>query len=261
MTKGQILAIAGALLLFVGLYLGFDTKPDSQRRLERARALQAESTGLDQLIEDAKAHISASEASEIQSLEAALASVSDDTARIGLLRRLSGVWYRAGQQPVAGAYAEQVAELENTDAAWSVSGATFFNALVAATDPTLRRYTAEHARKAFESAASLNPEKVEHRVNLALVYAEEPSPENPMQAVLMLRDLEQKFPTSPAVYNALGRLAIKTNQWERAVERLEKAYSLDPENPNTPCLLAKAYQGLGNTDKANAFAEKCNQRN
>lgn len=261
MTKGQIFAVAGALLLFLGLYLGFDTKPDAQRKLERSRALQAESTGLDQLIEDAKAHIGAAEASEIQSLEAALQSVSNDTARIGFLRQLSATWYRAGQLPVAGAYAEQVAEIENTDAAWSVSGATFFNALVAATDPTLRRYNAEHARKGFESAASLNPEKVEHRVNLALVYAEEPSPENPMQAVLMLRDLEQKFPTSPAVYNALGRLAIKTNQWERAVERLEKAYSLDPKNPNTPCLLAKAYEGLGDADKANAFAEKCNQRN
>ncbi len=81
-----------------------------------------------------------------------------------------------------------------------------------------------------------------------------------MQAVLMLRELESKHPDNPAVYNALGRLAIKTGQWERAVERLEKAWSLDKKNLNTPCLLAKAYEGIGNTTKANEFAGICNAR-
>jgi uncharacterized protein HemY len=59
------------------------------------------------------------------------------------------------------------------------------------------------------------------------------------------------------VYNALGRLAIKTNQWQRAIERLEKSWSLDKKNPNTPCLLAKAYEGAGNIAKATEFATLC----
>jgi len=98
---------------------------------------------------------------------------------------------------------------------------------------------------------------VEHQVNLALVYAENPPADNPMKAVLLLRDLEKKHPDNASVYNALGRLAIKTGQWERAIERLEKARSLDPKNPNTPCLLSRAYDGAGQADKAAEFAKLC----
>jgi uncharacterized protein HemY len=80
-----------------------------------------------------------------------------------------------------------------------------------------------------------------------------------MKAVLMLRDLEKKYPENPSVYNALGRLAIKTGQWQRAIDRLEKAWSLDRTNFNTPCLLAKAYEGAGQMDKSAEFAKICNK--
>ena len=182
---------------------------------------------------------------------------TDSASKVAALKRLSGYWYRAQQLAVAGGLAEQVAEVENTDSAWSVAGGTFFNGLVGAQDPKVRAYCAEHAVKAFESAASLNPANVAHRVNLALVYSENPPPDNPMQAVLMLRDLVNKHPDDPVVYNALGRLAIKTGQWQRAIERLEKSWTLDKSNPNTPCLLAKAYEGAGQMDKMADFAKLC----
>lgn len=95
-------------------------------------------------------------------------------------------------RPVAGSgrVAEQVAELENADTSWSVAGAVFYSGLVGSQDQIVRSYCATHAVKSFENAASLNPGNPEHRINLALVYAENPPPDNPMQAVLMLRELE-----------------------------------------------------------------------
>lgn len=260
MNKAQYLAVLGALALFLGLYFGFDTKTDKQKTTERSRSLQAESTGFETLLADAKAHLDATQSTQLAEQEQALEKAATDAERVVVLKKLSGLWYEFGQIPVAGGFAEQVAELENADSSWSVAGATFFNGLVASQDPVIRSFCADHAIKAFESAASLNPAQVEHRVNLALVYAENPPPDNPMQAVLMLRELESKHPDNPAVFNALGRLAIKTGQWQRAVERLEKAWSLDKNNPNTPCLLAKAYEGAGNTTKANEFAGICNAR-
>lgn len=260
MNKAQYLAVLGALALFLGLYFGFDTKTDKQKTTERSRSLQAESTGFETLLADAKAHLEASQSTQVAEQEQALEKAATDADRINVLKRLSGLWYEFGQIPVAGSFAEQVAELENADSSWSVAGATFFNGLVASQDPVVRRFCADHAIKAFESAASLNPSQVEHRVNLALVYAENPPPDNPMQAVLMLREIENKHPDHPAVFNALGRLAIKTGQWQRAVERLERSWALDKNNPNTPCLLAKAYEGAGNISKANEFAGICKAR-
>ncbi|MCW5924247.1 MAG: tetratricopeptide repeat protein [Saprospiraceae bacterium] len=260
MNKAQYLAVLSAVALFFVLYFGFDTKTDKQKTAERSRAIQAEVTDFETLLANAKASLTASQAGQMAEQEQMLRNAANDTERATSLKRLSGLWHEMGQFAVAGGFAEQVAEIENADSSWSVAGATFYNGLVSTQDPIVRDYCAAHAVKAFESAASLNPSKAEHRVNLALVYAENPPPNNPMQAVMMLRELEEKHPDDPTVFNALGRLAIKTGQWDRAIQRLEKAWSLDKNNPNTPCLLAKAYQGAGNTTKANEFASICNAR-
>lgn len=260
MNKAQILTVLIAAVLFSGLYFGFDTKPDKQKTIETSRALQGESTSFESLLEEAAKHISAAQTEEAAGIEKQIRATTDEDQRIKLLKSLSGLWYDFGQLPVAGGFAEQAAELENADSSWSVAGGTFFSGLLAAKDPAVRQYCASHAVKAFESAASLAPEKVEHRVNLALVWAENPPPNNPMQAVLMLRELEQKHPENASVYNALGRLAIKTGQWQRATERLEKAWSLDKKNPNTPCLLAQAYEGAGNIAKSTEYAALCKGR-
>ncbi len=260
MNKVQLVTIIAAGALFLGLYFGFDTKPDKQKTIEQSRSLQGESTSFETLLEDALATLKPEQAAQIGELQKKIEATTDDAQRIELLKSLSGLWYGFGQMPIAGGFAEQVAEIENADSSWSVAGGTFFNALLAAEDPKIRQYCANHAVKAFESAASLAPDKVEHRVNLALVWAENPAPDNPMQAVLMLRELESKHPESAAVYNALGRLAIKTGQWQRATERLEKSWSLDKKNPNTPCLLAQAYEGAGNIAKATEYTNLCKGR-
>jgi uncharacterized protein HemY len=259
MNKAQYLALLVASAVFLVLYLGFDTKAPAHKVVERSRSIQGESTDFEAMLDVAKANLETGQTETLQALEQRLQQAKSDTARASVLKDLSAWWYTQRNLPVAGGFAEQVAELENADTAWSVAGATFYLALSGTQDPTLRQYCGTHAVKAFESAISLNPERVEHRVNLALVYAENPPPDNPMKAVLMLRELEQKHPENASVYNALGRLAIKTGQWDRAVSRLEKSWSLDKTNPITPCLLAKAYEGAGQADKANEFATVCNQ--
>ncbi len=257
MNKLQWIVAGAASVLFLVLWLAFDMKNANQKATNRSRNIQGEATDFSTLIADAKEHLSGTQAQQLAKLEQANAALPPN-GRSETFKALSGFWYQAGSLAVAGGYADSVAILDNTPNSWSVAGGTYFNGIAAAQDnQVLRTYCASKAVKAFESAASLAPDDAAHRVNLALVYAEQPPADNPMQAVLMLRDLEAKYPNEPAVFNALGRLAIKTSQWDRAIQRLEKAYSLDPKNPNTPCLLAKAYEGSGNAAKAAEFAKKC----
>lgn len=257
MTKQQTVVLISAFALFFGLYFGFDTKPKEHKAIEQSRAIQGESTGFASLLEDAKEHLSPAQAGQISMIEQKLEATPTETDKIEYLKNLSGQWYALGNLPVAAGYAEQVAELENSDTAWSVAGASYYEALLKSETQEMREFSANHAVKAFESAASLNSENVQHRVNLALVYAEKPPPDKPMTAALMLRELAEKHPNDPAPFNALGRLAIKTGQWARAIERLEHSWSLDKNNPNTPCLLAKAYEGLGDAAKIGEFAKLC----
>lgn len=257
MSKPHYAALAAAGLLFLGLYFGLKTTPPSWEVKQQSRKLRGQQVSVDRLVEAAKSQLTLEERAALSVLEHKAQTAANDLERVEHLKTLSGWWYARGQWGIAGALAEEVAALASTDSAWSVAGVTYYQALQREKDSRKRNYYAERAIRAFESAASLAPDQPEHRVNVALVYAEDPPAENPMKAVQMLRDLERQYPQSAAVYNALGRLALKTGQWERAIERLEKALALDPQNPHTPCLLVKAYTNAGYTDKAEALANRC----
>lgn len=259
MTKTQYGLIFVGLALFLGLYFGFDSRPKNKKTAsEPAEAnVPAGPLSIEKLLADGKLHLDSVQNAEITALENTLNPSGETRKQIEVLKKISSRWYTFGNIPAAAAVAEQCALVENSDTSWSVTGALYYSALVAAETPALRTFCAEHAVKAFESAAARNTTRVEHKVNLALVYAENPPPDNPMKAVLMLRELESKHPDNVSVFNALGRLAIKTKQFERAIERLEKARALDPNNPNTPCLLAAAYEGAGQADKAKQMAMLC----
>ncbi len=250
-------AIGVAVALFAGLYFGLKTTPPEWAATEQSRALRGEQASPNQLTAAAKERLTPEERAELLVLEQAVNAAADEAERAQRLKELSRWWYAQGHRGIAALVAEQVAEASPSDSAWAVAGATYYQALQEESNTRLRSFYTQRAVRAFENATSLAPDCVEHRVNAALVYAENPPTDNPMKAVQMLRTLEQQYPQSAAVYNALGRLALKTAQWERAIERLEKALALEPQNPNTPCLLMKAYEGAGMSEKAAALAPRC----
>ncbi|MFN5364077.1 MAG: tetratricopeptide repeat protein [Bacteroidota bacterium] len=258
--KTQIISLATAAAVFCVLYFGFDMRSSHKDSPEHAAEQSGTVSDALTLIVEARKSLSPDQAASLAALDQQLEGAADEASRISLRKKISAFWYENRQLLAAGYYAEEVAAAEKADSSWSVAGALYYTALVQSQDPVLKAEIAVKAVRCFENASSLAADNPAHRVNLALVYAENPPADNPMKPVLMLRELEQQYPENPSVYNALGRLAIKTGQWQRAVDRLEKAWSLDKKNPNTPCLLAKAYEGLGNTVKANEFAAVCNSR-
>jgi tetratricopeptide (TPR) repeat protein len=258
MTKLQLTVVGASVLLLLGLYLGFDTKPPSQATVEKQRSLAATSTDIDNLLQEAKDRLSAAESASILSLEAEVDEASNSDQRSERLKSLSGKWYEIGYPAIAGFYAEEVAQIDETEASWSIAGTTYSLGIQQSESSKVRSFCTERAVQAFENAISLNPGNAMPRINLALVYTENPPADNPMKGILMLRELEQQFPEEPAVLVNLARLAIRTGQFEKAVERLNQALELAPDNTKANCLLAQAYDGLGDTAKAKEFASRCN---
>jgi uncharacterized protein HemY len=78
-----------------------------------------------------------------------------------------------------------------------------------------------------------------------------------MKGILMLRELDTQHPNNVSVLSQLGRLAIKTGQWEKAITRLEAAQKVEPANDRVACLLLEAYKGAGQVDKAKALENRC----
>ncbi len=257
MTKLQWAAIGGALGLFFVLYFGCNRKPEDIASLEKSRALTVESTDINTVIKEAKAGLEAPQMSVVLSLEEKLEATVADSARAEVYKELSSQWYELQRFAIAGYYAQQVAALLNTENSWSIAGTTYSICMQRAAEERIRDFCTGRAVQAFESAISLNPENVAHKVNLALTYTTNPPPDNPMKGVMMLRELNQETPNNVLVLNALGRLSIRTGQYDNAVERLQAALEADPENRTSICLLAQAYEGKGDAEQAENYADQC----
>jgi tetratricopeptide (TPR) repeat protein len=257
MNKGQWILIASATALFAVLYFGFDTKPSKQKAIEKQRANAFTSTDINSMLVDAKANLPAQASASVMALEGSLEKAVLDSVKAEHYKELSSLWYQLEKAGIAGYYAEKVAELAKTEEAWSIAGTTYSICLQREQDEKIRSFCTAQAVQALEKAVSLNPENVQHRVNLALVYTENPPKETPMKGILMLRDLNEQNPDNVLVLTQLGRLAIKTSQFDRAVERLSRAVELEPNSKTATCLLAQAYEGLGDAAKATDFKTKC----
>ena len=257
MSKLQLIVVGACLLLFIGLFFGASTKSADYSEVEKKRSLAAESTGINSLLIEAKPTLTKQEAAYILSLEAQMAEATTDSIRIALNKNIASKWYEYKRADISGHYAEQVADLAKTEDAWSIAGTTFLIGARQTKEDKIKEYCVGRAVNAFESAISMNSENINHKVNLATCYAENPPTDNPMKGVLMLLDLVKKNPESVPVLVSLGRFGIQTGQFDKAAERLTKALSVEPTNRQANCLLAEALTGLGKTAEAAVAQQKC----
>lgn len=257
MSQLQVTVIIISCLLFVGLYFGGDTKPETQEAVEKTRAISATSTSIQSLLPDAKSKLSVDTSAIVMSIEREVAAAPSDTAKAEVLKKLAGIWYGAGRADISGYYAQEIANILNTEDAWSIAGTTYMLGARRTGEKKIRDFCFSNAVTAFENAISINPSNYSHKVNLALCFTENPPQDNPMKGILMLREYNQTAPENVLVLTTLARLAIQTNQFDKAIERLNTAIRVAPDNKKANCLLVQAYDGLGNKEKAAQYAAKC----
>jgi tetratricopeptide (TPR) repeat protein len=257
MNRQQSILLATFVALFLAMYFGCDYVPKNHSTKEGKSVGSRESGANNKIIAFAKEKLTPEQKSSLMSMEQELQVTSSDTAKLNLLKKLSGAWYRLQNAAASGHYAEQVAEIEKTELAWKIAGSMYREGIQQNDDVQMRQTCTEKAVKAFENAISMSPSDIENQINLALCYTDNPPQDNPMKGILMLRDLDSKNPEQPKILFQLARLAMRTNQYEKAVARLEQILKKDAQNPDAICLIADAYKGAGDVAKSGAFAKKC----
>jgi uncharacterized protein HemY len=72
----------------------------------------------------------------------------------------------------------------------------------------------------------------------------------PMQAVLSIRDVAERFPENIKANFTLGVMSMQTGQYSKAMDRFKKVLSEDLQNVDAHLLLARAYVSVGDTIQA-----------
>ena len=256
MNHTQWGVVAGAGLLVLLLFFGFDTKSEQQKNILRSNELAGTKIEITKVIQAAKESLTAQDLKKIQFLELSLESSDQQPSdQIEWQKQLSSEWFRLSHPLIAGHYAKEIAERLNTGEAWGIAGTTYING-IKSQDPLVSSGSFAGAVQALENAISLEPDTMRHRINLALTYTEQPPKDNPMKGIQMLLGLNERNPDNIVVLNTLARLAIRTGQYERAQERLERALTIDSNNVVANCLLADVYDHLQN-QQLTAQRNKC----
>lgn len=255
-SKSQSILIAATIALFCLIYFGMNTIPKEQKAADVSIASNIEATGIQNIVTKAKKALSKDQLNIIEALQTEYHDASSDEEKVERAKSMASKWYEFGVPIVSGYFAEEIAKIQNTKDAWSIAGTTYQIGMKSSQVPKEIQFAKGRAVKAFENAISLTEDNIKDKINLALIYVDNPDT-NPMQGIQMLLKLNENNPDNVQVMNQLARLALRTNQTQKAIQRLEKALSLEPENNNSICLIAQAYAQAGNDAKAQEFQNKC----
>ncbi len=257
LNRHQLIAIV-TTILFVGVfYFGCETKDPKMKLAEKSRVANFEVTGIENIRKQAFDSLDVSQKSYFDGLHLHLKNSFDDSTKVEAMKSISGFWYSLGEYALAGEQAEEIASIQEDEVSWSIAGTTYAAGIQNGKSEIRRTFNQSKAVNAFEQAVSINPDNVTHKLNLAIVYAENPPQDQPMKGILMLLDLDKQYPDSPSVLFQLARFGMQTNQFEKAIGRLERVLAIEPNSVKAHCLIADAYQKTNNTEKAAFHLKVC----
>lgn len=79
---------------------------------------------------------------------------------------------------------------------------------------------------------------------------------NPMEGIMMLRDVLVSDPENETALFNLGILAITSGQYDKAIERFEKLLQISPENIEANFYMGFCLNEMGKTSEAAPYLEK-----
>lgn len=250
MHKGPIWAIIISIIAVVGIYFFTDIKPKKDAQIitvvdntSEAPLITSFLNSLDEG-ERAKAQALYNDASSNQNAQAADSLIA---------------FYEEKQQYNFAAYFHTLkAEITPTSENWELAGDRQLSVSANEVyDSDFNGLLYEEALSAYQKAIDLDSSNLELQVKLGSAIVDR-SPQ-PMQGISLLLGVIGKDSMHVNGNLALGKFGIISGQYDKAVIRLEKVLSLQPENTEALFLAGEAYSSLGNTEKAVLYLSRCKE--
>ena len=164
-------------------------------------------------------------------------------------------WEKENNLNMAAFNYKKAAFLENTEKSITFAGNLYLALLQKSGEPGTRKWLALEAIEGFSKASELNPNNTDTKIALATCYTEGTG--ETMKGVTLLREVTKTDSNNISANIILGKLAIQSGQFDKAIKRLELVLSLKPDNTEALYFLAEAYKGSGNKQKAISLFEQC----
>jgi tetratricopeptide (TPR) repeat protein len=225
----------------------------------------ASSVTVDMVSEGAKMAIGSALSASINDLEGQLKNAQDDATRLNLQKKLAKQWDDVNQPAPAAFYYQAVARSENSFANWLSAGNHFNDAFKLTQDTLAQPSFVVNAIECLKNATKLKPQSLEAKTGLGIAYVNQTSlgitdadGGSPMQGIMLLLDVVKQDPKNRNANLSLGMFAMKSGQYEKAVQRFKTIIAQKPE-VEPYFYLAESYKQLGMKKEAIATYQKCKE--
>lgn len=169
------------------------------------------------------------------------------------LDSLMAVFMEINKYDSAAYYAKLYAEELDQISLWQKAGDAYFEAFTFALDKPKIDFLGGKAREIYQKILEEQPDNYDVKHNLAMTYV---SSSNPMQGIMMLREILEEDPDNQRTLMSMGRMSIQTNQFDNAVERFETYVRYYPQDVEGNFFLGVCYYEIGQLVKAKAQFNK-----
>ena len=147
----------------------------------------------------------------------------------------------------AALYAEKIALITPSAENLVRAGDRYYEAYGFAVDDQKAKNLGLKTREYYQKAIDLNPGLLAAKANMAMTYV---NTENPMQGILMLREVLDTDPTNELALFNLGILSMRSNQYSKAADRFKQILTNNPANTKAKFYLGLTLVELGNKEEA-----------
>ncbi|HAR19657.1 MAG TPA: peptidase [Cytophagales bacterium] len=252
--KQQQLIIGIAAIVFVGILYSLPKVLLNKEEKELENTAQLDKKEKSSILHPTPVQVSfsASEKSKVQKWKLGLVS-SNSRIKLSILDSLSSLYNsKSLYDSTAFVFEGTLSSFSDVDS-WVKIGDACYKAYYFAANDDKAADWATKTQQYYSKALEKKPELLDVKARMAMTYTRG---QNPMKAVMTLREVLEKDPKNEQALLNIGLLSVQSGQFEKAVERFKKLQTINPENWLGTFYLGIAYTELGKKNEAKECFEK-----
>lgn len=268
--KGTQIIVVSAIVVMSGYLLSLSPKGLIKPKVTKSGSgvvagskPSVANVSVDDVSAPAKTAIGAALAATINDLEGQLKNAATDADKLSIQKKLAKQWDDDNQPAPAAFYYQAVARKENSFDDWLNAGNRFNDAYKGTQDTSVQPAFVQNGIEAFKNAVKLKPESLDAKTGLGVAYVNQtssgisdPDGGSPMQGIMLLLDVVKQDPNNRSANLNLGLFAMKSGQFDKAVNRFKNMIAQKPE-VEPYFYLAESYKQLGMKKEAIDAYQKC----
>ena len=249
MKKQQLFLLAGATVLFCVIYFFGKTTPPKN---DSAPVAGADSSyNIQKVLEASRSQLTADQRSRLAQLENSVVRGNVREQKAEVYKQIAAFYRDSAHLLLPFAYyTGEAAKLENSEKSLTFAARFFLENARKQDDEGLKKWMANESKELFEKALVLDPGNDSLKVGLGSCYIFGNIADNPMQGIMMIREVAERDPSNMYAQYMLGVGGLMSGQLDRAIDRLTTVAEKQPDNVEVKLMLAEAYERKG--DKQNA---------